>query len=339
MAGKIFINYRRGDDPGHTGRLFDRLQDVFAPGQLFLDVDNIAPGLDFVRVLNDRVAECDIVLAVIGKNWLDARDAKGARRLDDPDDFVRVEITSALAQDKRVIPVLVGDAQMPRPEELPEALRPLARRNAVRLTYERFRTDMAGLIKALQQALNEIGAKHRAEDKAQRRAEAGSTSRRTAVIFSAAFAAVLISGAGLYWFNGRSAPSPAPQSAKPAASTQATAVAPPPASAPAVAAPSAAAPAYNAPVYSPPPSNQQAYKPSYQSGEVKKVKRDASQGNLNLRAGPGQDQKALARIPAGSTNVVMSGECQPPDDGSSDYPYCNVQWNGLRGWVSSNGLE
>ena len=67
MTGKIFINYRRGDDAGHTGRLFDRLQDVFPPEQLFLDVDNIAPGLDFVRVLNERVADCDIVLAVIGK--------------------------------------------------------------------------------------------------------------------------------------------------------------------------------------------------------------------------------------------------------------------------------
>ena len=65
MAGKIFINYRRGDDPGTTGRLFDRLQDVFDPQQLFLDVDNIPPGRDFVRELNDRVAECDIVLAVM----------------------------------------------------------------------------------------------------------------------------------------------------------------------------------------------------------------------------------------------------------------------------------
>jgi hypothetical protein len=79
---------RRGDDPGHTGRLFDRLQDAFEPQQLFLDVDNIAPGLDFVRVLNERIAECDVVLAVIGKGWIDARNAAGAWRLDDPDDFV-----------------------------------------------------------------------------------------------------------------------------------------------------------------------------------------------------------------------------------------------------------
>src|SRR5215831_14080713 len=138
MAGKIFINYRRGDDPGNTGRLFDRLQEAFQPEQLFMDVDNIAPGLDFVRVLEDQVAKCDVLLAIIGKGWIDAGDATGARRLDNPEDFVRIEIDSALKQDKRVIPVLVGDAHMPRPEELPEAIRPLARRNAVRLSHERF---------------------------------------------------------------------------------------------------------------------------------------------------------------------------------------------------------
>jgi hypothetical protein len=158
MAGKIFINYRRGDDPGATGRLFDRMQEAFEPQQLFLDVDNIAPGLDFVRELNERVAECDVLLAVIGKSWIDMRDQTGIRRLDDPNDFVRIEIESALNQGKRVIPVLVGDAHMPRPDELPETLRPLARRNAVRLTHERFRADTQGLVKALQQALEEIEA-------------------------------------------------------------------------------------------------------------------------------------------------------------------------------------
>ncbi len=188
MAGKIFINYRRGDDPAAAGRLFDRLQDVFEPEQLFLDVDNIAPGLDFVHVLNDRVAECDIVLAIIGKGWIDARDAVGGRRLEDPDDFVRIEISSALSQGKRVIPVLVGDAPMPRPEELPESLRPLTRRNAVRLTHERFRADTQGLIKALQQALMDIDALRQAEaksraeelDQQQRRFQEAEAARRAA---------------------------------------------------------------------------------------------------------------------------------------------------------------
>jgi hypothetical protein len=157
MAAKIFINYRRGDDPGYTGRLFDWLQDVFDRQQLFIDVDNIAPGLDFVHELDERVGECDVMLAVIGKGWIDARDATGIRRLDDPSDFVRIEIESALSQGKRVIPVLVGDAQMPRADELPEALRPLVRRNAVRLTHERFSADIQGLVKALQQTLYDTG--------------------------------------------------------------------------------------------------------------------------------------------------------------------------------------
>jgi hypothetical protein len=156
MAGKIFINYRRGDDPGHTGRLFDWLQDVFDRQQLFIDVDNIAPGIDFVRELDERVGECDVMLAVIGKGWIDARDATGMRRLDDPNDFVRIEIASALSQGKRVIPVLVGEAQMPRAEELPDALKPLARRNAMRLTHERFSADIQGLARALQKTLNMV---------------------------------------------------------------------------------------------------------------------------------------------------------------------------------------
>ena len=90
-----------------------------------------------------------------GNGWLDARDERGSRRLDDPNDFVRIEIESALRLGKRVIPVLVHEARMPRPDELPEAIRPLATRNAVRLTHERFRADVQGLIKALQGALAE----------------------------------------------------------------------------------------------------------------------------------------------------------------------------------------
>jgi TPR repeat protein len=178
MAGKIFINYRRGDDPGNTGRLFDRLQEAFQPDQLFIDVDSIAPGLDFVRVLEEQVGQCDALLAVIGKGWIDARDDTGGRRLDNPEDFVRIEIESALKQDKRVIPVLVGDTHMPRPEELPEAIRPLARRNAVRLSYERFRADAQGLIKALQRALEEVETLRQAQAEAARQAHAEAERKR-----------------------------------------------------------------------------------------------------------------------------------------------------------------
>jgi hypothetical protein len=168
-SGKIFINYRRDDDPGFIGRLFDRLHEAFEPERLFMDVDNIAPGHDFVRVLQEQVAQCDVLLAVTGKGWINAGDATGAKRLDNPDDFVRIEIEAALMQGKRVIPVLVGETRMPRPEELPEAIRPLVTRNAVRLTHERFRTDAQGLIKALQQALEEAEAVRQAQAEAERR--------------------------------------------------------------------------------------------------------------------------------------------------------------------------
>jgi hypothetical protein len=155
MTGKIFINYRRGDEPGFTHALLGRLEQTFPAERLFIDVDNIPAGEDFVRALESQVAQCDALLAVIGNGWLDARDERGSRRLDDPNDFVRIEIESALRLGKRVIPVLVHEARMPRPDELPEAIRPLATRNAVRLTHERFRADVQGLIKALQGALAE----------------------------------------------------------------------------------------------------------------------------------------------------------------------------------------
>jgi hypothetical protein len=338
MTGRIFINYRRGDDPGYTGRLFDRLQDAFAPEQLFLDVDNIAPGLDFVRVLDERVAECDVVLAVIGKGWLDARDAKGARRLEDPDDFVRIEIASALSQDKRVIPVLVGDAAMPRPDELPEALRPLARRNAVRLTHERFRTDMQGLIKALQQALGEIHGHGATQIEPNPEPAVPQRSPfRPAVVVPGALIVLLIAGGVLFWRS--SAPSSAPGVKAVAMATPAPGASVPSAAAPLANVPAASAPAPAVPqpatAAAPAPANN----PVYPAVAMKNVKREVSLGYLNLRAGPGQDQKILARIPAGSTGVAVTGSCAPPKDGASGYPFCPVEWNGLRGWVSSNGLE
>jgi hypothetical protein len=151
MRGKIFINYRRGDEPGFTQALLSRLEEAFPAEGLFIDVDNIPPGEDFVRLLDTQVAQCDVLLAVIGNSWLDATDEHGGRRLDDPRDFVRIEIESALKQGKRVIPVLMHKARMPRREELPETLWPLAARNAVRLTHERFKADVEGLVKALQE--------------------------------------------------------------------------------------------------------------------------------------------------------------------------------------------
>jgi hypothetical protein len=161
MPGNIFISYRRGEDSGYAGRLFDTLKNSFDPDRLFMDVDSIEPGQDFSRILKKRVAQSDVLLAVIGARWIGALDNNGDRRLENAKDFVRIEIEAALNQNKWVIPVLVGDAKMPRSEELPESLQPLTNRHAVRVTHERFGSDTASLIKALGKILNRPKARRK----------------------------------------------------------------------------------------------------------------------------------------------------------------------------------
>src|ERR1700758_5203841 len=129
MAGTIFINYRRDDSAGAAGRLYDRLAHAFGRKNIFMDVDHIPAGIDFVAHLSKQVAACRVLVVVIGPKWLEAVDEAGRRRLDQPDDFVAIEIAAALARDIPVIPVLL-DARMPRGSELPDALKPLARRHA-----------------------------------------------------------------------------------------------------------------------------------------------------------------------------------------------------------------
>jgi hypothetical protein len=119
MAGKIFINYRRDDSISTAGRLHDRLAQTFGRKNLFMDVDHIPAGVDFVDYLPNQVAACDVFLAVIGPNWLDAKDDDGRRRFDNPDDFVMIEIAAALARNIRVIPVLVDGARTPKAANLP----------------------------------------------------------------------------------------------------------------------------------------------------------------------------------------------------------------------------
>jgi hypothetical protein len=153
MTREIFISYRRGDSPGYTGRIFDRLEDRFGAGVVFMDVDGIDPGLDFVDVLNDQLDACKAMIAVIGPQWTSAADGQGRPRLHDPNDFVRLEIIHALSRNIRVIPVLVEGADPPRTEDLPPELQALARRQSVTLTHERFGQDIAMLVRALENAI------------------------------------------------------------------------------------------------------------------------------------------------------------------------------------------
>jgi hypothetical protein len=159
MSGKIFLSYRREDDPGFALALFGRLERSFPTDQLFMDVEGgIEAGEDFVRVLEEQVDACDVMLVLIGHKWLTVTDEMGRRRLDNPEDFVRIEVESALRLGKRVIPVLVHKTEMPRAHVLPEPLKPLARRSAVGLTQERFKTDAQGLITAVEKILAETEA-------------------------------------------------------------------------------------------------------------------------------------------------------------------------------------
>jgi len=148
-ASKIFISYRRDDADHAAGRLVERLSRVFSRDQLFLDIDSIAPGEDFKKAISEIVQACDVLLAIIGPGWLSASDEGGERRLDNPKDFVRIEIETALARNIRVIPVLVNGARMPREQDLPETLRALVERQAVRLVHDRFASDADDLITAL----------------------------------------------------------------------------------------------------------------------------------------------------------------------------------------------
>jgi len=116
---KIFISYRRQDSIETTGRIYDQLAGHFGSEHVFMDVDTIPPGVDFRKHLHEAVARCDVVLAVIGRDWLKRRGLFRKRRLDDPGDFVRIEIEAALQRDIRVVPVLVRDAAMPGPESHP----------------------------------------------------------------------------------------------------------------------------------------------------------------------------------------------------------------------------
>lgn len=145
----IFISYRRADSEGQARALLKDLIARFGKEAVFIDVTGLAKGLDFRRVLEDRLATSGVLLAIIGKDWLDIKDEDGATRLDSPKDFVRLEIAAALKRNIPVIPVLVRGARMPRAEALPEDLKDLVFRDGVELTHARWDSDVEDLMRAL----------------------------------------------------------------------------------------------------------------------------------------------------------------------------------------------
>jgi TonB family protein len=149
----IFVSYRRSDSQGEAGRLFDDLVKNFGEDTVFMDVAAIEAGRDFRKAIEEGVTKCGVLLVVIGLEWVEAKDEHGARRLNDPADFVRIETASALKRDIPVIPVLVRGAKMPTAEQLPEELKELAFRNCIELTHARWKSDIQLLVEALHRLL------------------------------------------------------------------------------------------------------------------------------------------------------------------------------------------
>lgn len=147
---KVFLSYRRDDTSGHTGRLYDRLSARFGDDQIFMDVDALEPGVDFARRIVEVIEDCQVVLVMIGPDWLTMTDAEGNRRLDVSRDFVRMEIETSLQHDIRVVPVLVQDTAMPSTTDLPPALGELAYRNAIELSDIQWHRDVDRLVRFLE---------------------------------------------------------------------------------------------------------------------------------------------------------------------------------------------
>jgi hypothetical protein len=146
---KIFVSYRRQDASGEAGRLVDPLQEVFGEDSVFLDVETIEAGLDFIQAIEKALSSCSILIAMIGPHWASMKDPQGNLRLFNKDDFIRIEISAALKRDIRVIPVLVNGAMMPNPEDLPEDLQGLTRRHAQELSSSRWKYDSDQLTSVL----------------------------------------------------------------------------------------------------------------------------------------------------------------------------------------------
>jgi formylglycine-generating enzyme required for sulfatase activity len=159
----VFISYRRVDTSGYAGRLYDRLSERFGEDNIFMDVERLDPGVNFVDAIQDAVRSCDVLVALIGPRWLTVQDRGGGRRLDNPEDFVRLEIATALEHGVYVIPILVENAEMPRSDQLPGALQGLTHRNALRIRHERFNADAYKLVSCIE--------KHFRKEKQRKRKE------------------------------------------------------------------------------------------------------------------------------------------------------------------------
>jgi hypothetical protein len=153
-AHGIYLSYRRSESAAYAGRLFDHLNRHFGRDSVFMDIQGgIRRGQEFARAIDSALNACDAVLVVIGKDWASCTGQDGRRRLEDPKDWVRLEVAAALRRDILVVPVLVDGARIPDPASLPEELRALCRRNACELSDLRWAFDVRALVKDLEQVV------------------------------------------------------------------------------------------------------------------------------------------------------------------------------------------
>jgi hypothetical protein len=145
----IFISYRVHDTAGETGRLVDSLKQYFYEDQIFVDIDKIEPGVDFTEAIAKSLESCDVMLAIIGPGWQGINAADHSSRINNPNDWVRLEISTALKRNIRVVPVLVDGAELPTAEQLPEDLQSLLRRQAYEISNKRWKYDTEELIRFL----------------------------------------------------------------------------------------------------------------------------------------------------------------------------------------------
>jgi len=159
QPGRVFLSYRRQDTEFPAAWLFERLVSHFGREAVFKDVDSVDLGDDFTEIISSAVASCDVLLGMIGRDWVTITDEVGRRRLDDPNDFVRLEIETALRRDVRVIPILVQGAKLPRVEQLPDTLAKLVRRQALELSPNRFEYDTTRLLRVLDKTIGQQQAR------------------------------------------------------------------------------------------------------------------------------------------------------------------------------------
>ena len=304
---KIIISYRRADSAATAGRIFDRLAGHYGDDAVFMDVDKIPFGTDFREHIRKVLAGGDILLAVIGPNWL-GKTADGTSRIKDEADPVRVEIETALRQKTRIIPILVEGASMPGVADLPDGLRDLAYLNAAPVDVGRdFRAHMDRLIRSIDGMLGSA-----------RPSQAGKRRSGALVAFLTVLSAIVLLLIGATGFmllapkpEARKQPAPENTASLPAAPAARE-----------VASPAAPLPAPNTVA----PARSEPEPTTY------RVLANVSGGVQNLRRGPALHYPVVVAIPAGATGITL-GACHPSTFGTR--PWCAAKWRTYEGFISS----